>query len=498
MKRLTISLVLISAIIASALGHAATIRVNTAGDLFGDNPVCSLREAIIAANQDADFQGCVASDLPYGTDRIVFASGLAGQAHVMTRAGAGEAAAETGDLDITDDLHIVGDPAGTVIDGNQTDRVFDIGTAGITVTFDRLQIVGGNPPPTDFLEAQGGGIRMNVDATLVLNDTIVTLNEISGGIETLLGGGVQSSGTLILHRSEVTRNTLSGTSPLIGAGISSVAGDLQVFDSRVSDNLATHSAGSFARGGGIAAENGGSVSLVRSEVALNRVYSADGNVQGGGLRASGETSVTITNSTFSGNEVQTDAGSGSVATGAGLFINVNGVAELNINSSTIVQNTTTADNGASTFFAGLTASAAAIRLANTIIAGNLAGGSASDCNGGFDFTSLGYNIVEDNCGISAASGDVFGADPALGPLGDHGGANPLTANPWTHIPQPGSPAIDAGNPGPPTGLPACPPLDQRGFVRPDSNGQQRCDIGAHEVGSPGLDSLFSDSFEQVP
>lgn len=495
MSRLQITLLLLLPLAALGSAHGATVRVNSPGDLFGGDPICTLREAIIATNQDADFQGCIATDLPYGADRIVFASGLAGQAHVLTRAGAGEQFAEEGDLDITDDLNIVGDPAGTVIDGNEQDRVFDIRTAGVSVTFDRLEITGGQPPATDFLEAQGGGIRMDVNATLVLNDSIVTRNQISGGTDTLIGGGIASAGTLILHRSEVIGNALDGTNPLIGAGLSSRNGDLRVFDSRVSDNLASHSAGLFARGGGIAAENGGSVSLVRSEVAFNRVYSANGNAQGGGMRTSGETDVTIINSTLSSNELQTDAGQGSVATGAGAFILASGAARLTINNSTIYQNTTIADNGASTFFAGLTASAAEIQLANTIIAGNQAGGSASDCNGGQDFTSLGYNLVQSNCGIAGAIGDQFGTNPQLGPLSDNGGSNTLAANPWTHAPLGGSPVIDAGAPGASTGLPACPPTDQRGFVRTGVTGPLRCDIGAHEAASPGLLVLFTDGFE---
>lgn len=495
MKRLFVPGLFLISIAVPMVGQGATLTVNSASDTLLDDLVCTLREAIIAANQDADYNGCVASDLPYGNDRILFQPGLAGQAHVLTRAGAAEQFAEEGDLDITGDLKIVGDPAGTVIDGNQLDRVFDIRTDDILVTFDRLQITGGRPPATDFLEAQGGGIRMDANSTLVLDDCVVTSNEISGGAETLFGGGISSSGTLILHRTEVIDNTLSSTSPVIGAGVSSRTGDLRVFDSRISDNLASNTANLFARGGGIAAENGGSVSLVRSEVAFNRVFSANGNAQGGGVRVSGETDVEIINSTVSSNEVRTDAGQGSVATGAGAFIFASGAAELVINSSTIFQNTTTADNGASTFFAGLSASAAAIHLANTIIAGNQAGGSASDCNGGQDFTSLGYNLVEDNCGITATTGDLFGASPLLGPLADNGGGNTQTQSPWTHAPLGGSPAVDAGNPATPGALPACPITDQRGFVRPDSNGQRRCDIGSHELDSPGLELLFSDSFE---
>ena len=59
---------------------------------------------------------------------------------------------------------------------------------------------------------------------------------------------------------------------------------------------------------------------------------------------------------------------------------------------------------------------------------------------------------------------VVGRNPLLGPLQDNGGAT------WTHAPQLGSPAIDAGG--------ACQDSDQRGHSRPVG---RACDIGAVEA-----------------
>jgi hypothetical protein len=86
-------------------------------------------------------------------------------------------------------------------------------------------------------------------------------------------------------------------------------------------------------------------------------------------------------------------------------------------------------------------------------------------------SSLGYNLSSDNGGgFLTATGDQINTDPMLGPLQDNGGST------FTHELLPGSPAINAGDPGftPP------PDYDQRGpgYSR-IANG--RVDIGSFEV-----------------
>ena len=86
-------------------------------------------------------------------------------------------------------------------------------------------------------------------------------------------------------------------------------------------------------------------------------------------------------------------------------------------------------------------------------------------------TSAGYNVSDDDGGgFLKGPGDQINTDPRLGPLQDNGGPT------FTDALLPGSPAIDAGDPGftPP------PFSDQRGspFARV-FNG--RLDVGAFEV-----------------
>src|SRR5512138_3483614 len=100
--------------------HAATISVNTTTDELNSDGDCSLREAIIAANTDAAVDACPAGN---GADEINLPTGI----YTLTIVGANEDAAQTGDLDITANLTLVGaGRANTTIDANGLDRVFDL------------------------------------------------------------------------------------------------------------------------------------------------------------------------------------------------------------------------------------------------------------------------------------------------------------------------------------------------------------------------------------
>jgi predicted outer membrane repeat protein len=174
---------------------------------------------------------------------------------------------------------------------------------------------------------------------------------------------------------------------------------------------------------------------------------------GGGIAAE-YCLVSIVNSTISGNS----AGSGG------------GIS--NFSGSVQIANSTLSSNSAPAGFGGGIYSDAALETENTIF--NAGASGENIVNNGGTVTSHGYNVCSDNGGgYLNGPGDQINTDPRLGPLQDNGGPT------FTHMPLPGSPAIDAGDPNftPP------PFRDQRGPCYYRVFGR-RIDVGSVEV-QPG-------------
>jgi CSLREA domain-containing protein len=172
---------------------------------------CSLREAIAAANDHV------------GPDVVVLGGGV----YVLTLPGAGEDLGASGDLDVRDDLDLVGsDPALTVLDGGGLDRVLDLFGARLDVQGVTLR--------NGRVEGDGGGVR-NRFGQLTLGDTAVSGNTAVGGA----GGGVWSYGELTLVRTTLAGNTADGN-----------GGGLNVRQKLVLGNV-TVSGNHAAQGGGL-------------------------------------------------------------------------------------------------------------------------------------------------------------------------------------------------------------------------------------------------------
>ncbi|HYG62704.1 MAG TPA: choice-of-anchor Q domain-containing protein [Thermoanaerobaculia bacterium] len=210
---------------------------------------CSLREAVIAANATAE------------PDVILLHSGV----YVLGLAGAGEDAAATGDLDIADDLTLLGDGVGTTtVEGAGIDRVFHI-LAGASVEIRDVTVAFGAAGA-----GQDGGGILNA-GTLTLVRTVIAANQAAGGAggglrnqgdsavltvrqsllegnEAAQGGGIAAQGTMTLANVTITNNTASGS----GGGIYSYAGlDATINNATIVLNTATTQSG-----GGVFAESG--------------------------------------------------------------------------------------------------------------------------------------------------------------------------------------------------------------------------------------------------
>jgi predicted outer membrane repeat protein len=188
----------------------------------------------------------------------------------------------------------------------------------------------------------------------------------------------------------------------------------------------------------------------------------------------------FSNVTFSDNEATIDGG--------GIYVCSTG--ELHLANVTISDNRADSDddlsgNGGGIYLDTYDQDSGIVHVKNSIIADNAdlsdwPGIAAHDCFGevtseGYSLIgTLGYSLPDPPCSITGdETGNLIEEDAMLDVLADNDGPT------LTHALLPGSPAINAGNPG------ICRDnfsnllmTDQRGGFRPD-----RCDMGAFEFGA---------------
>jgi CSLREA domain-containing protein len=175
--------ILISIAFTSALtlafglsARAATITVNSLGDALVTNGQCTLREAIINANNNAaSWPDCATGsgidviNLPAGTITLTIGN--------SPNAAAEENLSATGDLDITSSLTINGNAGGTTIDAATIDRIFDINSP--LTPFDpalpAIMVVAlNNLTATNGYQNDVGSIRVATNATVTMDGCTVS------------------------------------------------------------------------------------------------------------------------------------------------------------------------------------------------------------------------------------------------------------------------------------------------------------------------------------
>jgi len=264
------------------VARAASIGVNTTLDDTANNHNCTLREAIIAANTDSWVDSCA----PGGSDDYI---GLGPFTYVLTVTGAGEDAALTGDLDITDTLTIEGaGPGQTIIDAGGIDRVFDVRFAG-TVVISGVRIVNGS------VAGHGGGINSR-GTNLTLVNTIVS-NNVSTGTNGFGGGVYVYAGSATLQGGQI----FSNTADVYGGGVFAQECSAALSGSLIFSNTASRGGGLYVLSGA-ATLNGGQI--------LSNTAQYGGGVGVNGIGASGDGVFTQTGDSLIAYNIATTRGGG--------------------------------------------------------------------------------------------------------------------------------------------------------------------------------------------
>ena len=438
---------------------AATIVVSTLADSDAADGACSLREAIVAANDDAAHQGCPAGD---GEDRIEFS--VAG-AIVL---GA--------DLPVIEkSLTLAGPPvsplAVTINGGNHRLLELDGSPDGRTLKVEHLVLRNGLHP------TGGGCIKVHEGDRLEVSDSRIA------SCESLVEGGAiygKYAASMTLLRTTIVNSISAG-----GAGGIYFLGE-----------------GSPAASASPALGLEPTATFRMEECTVNGNEALDGG-GGGGLAVvfvQGE----IRRSTVSGNRSEYAAGGVWAIFGT-----------LLVDGATITANSADTDfddseeMGAGLYVSGEPGNPMTVEVRNSVVGNNFGGALPSDVfvTASAAILSQGYNLIGVRDGADAffpigapnANDDWIGSRSSpvlagLGPLAENGGFT------QTHEPSPGSLLVDHGD---------CPGdlRDQRGFGDPATNRRpvdqplipdsaDGCDIGAFESGAVELAPvLFVDGFE---
>lgn len=403
----------------------AVITVDSTADLVAADGLITLREAVLAANHDAVADAIEATQAGSGSDTIRFAPSLLGDSIVLSE----------GELLVTDSLAIEG-PGASQLTLSRT------GTGSVFSISDR----------ETFPSVELSGVRL------------------SGREDWQRGSALVASAHVTMSEMEITGINTGGDSL-----IRIRDGSLVIDQSVIQDNTSARNLIHF---------NGHDLSLSRSSVLDNN----------GGFLIYSDGIVSIEDSTISRN---TRASFGSTrgilaySTGGSVFVSQTTISENDgdallayvDNGTLTVSGSTIIENRHGVGFYSNTDSATAL-VENSIVANG-----STDLWGG-DPIDVRWSIIGNGAGALPlanpdAQGNIVGdwtnpIDAKLGPLADNGGPT------LTHLPLPGSPAIDAGDPA----YPLTWPSDQRGLPR---IGGTRVDMGAVETADPSASVYIVDT-----
>ena len=239
--------------------------------------LCTLRAAIEEANA---FGGRQTIALPRGEYMLNFDAqtlvrqylGIEPRRQVLKALDS----AASGDLDITEDLLIIGLGAdATELDANAEDRLFEISN-GAVVEIRDIALTGGK-----VTSSYGGGIY-NVDGQVTLSRVLIHGNYSNGG-----GGGIANrGGSMLVVNSSIVGNDADGGS---GGAILNSDAELVLQNVTVSGNMAGNGAGLQTVGG---------TATLQNVTVVNNIASG----AGGAFNNTSPSDLMVTNSLIVGNE----------------------------------------------------------------------------------------------------------------------------------------------------------------------------------------------------
>lgn len=414
-----------------AAAQNATFNVNSTLDEADANPgdgkcastpskQCTVRAAVMETNA---LGGTNVINIPAGT-------------FFMSIPGQGEDNAASGDLDIKNNLTIIG--AGktkTELDATALDRWIHVISGKTTIK--NLTLRGG------LTFQSGGGVYVNSGASVNIIKSILT-----GNVANYNGGAVAGYGAITINNSVITNNR-----DVFGGGGVASSFQVTILKSTLTQN-STGSGGGSGQGGG----------LYTAQKAIVRDSVIDHNIGqvGGGIYVAGGT-LNVFNSTIASNSTLQDGG--------GIYNN--GTTQLAY--TTLAKNEAPAFAGAG----GIYNNSGTVSLYHSLLDLNLAGVTVDDCQGSINTTS--YNLIfgTNGCALNANAKNILGISSQINNLAKNGGPT------QTMSLQMGSAAMDV--------IPANKCLDdksnpltrdQRSKPRPadgDANGSKKCDLGAYEA-----------------
>ncbi|WP_457490238.1 choice-of-anchor Q domain-containing protein [Thermostichus sp. MS-CIW-41] len=319
-----------------------TIYVTTSTDAIAADDLCSLREAVIAANTDSAVDGCPAGS---GADTIVL---LEGRTYTLSKDDDGsghqtDSGANNDDLDITSTITIQGNGAtiqrdtsvkcdlnGSAAKGEF--RIFHVSSGG-KLNLQSVAIKGGCADGANSPDTAGGGVFVEVGSQLAVSEVQISSNRAFS-----FGGGIHNLGTVTINKADISGNSANQQ----GGGIhNGSGGKVNVTNAGITNN------GAGKEGGGIYNGSGGKVTITNTGISKNGVGEKGGGIynlgtvtidaagisdngadqEGGGIYNGSGGKVTITNTGISNNGVG-DKGGG-IYNGSGGTITVTNAGIVN-------------------------------------------------------------------------------------------------------------------------------------------------------------------------